>query len=349
MKLSFDNIKKIAIVLFTIALIIAFLHLLANVLVPLMFAILFAFLLFPIYDRLTGWKFPKIIAGLVCIIIIWLCGAGLVSLMGWQVAGFVQDMEQVKKNISEGSNSLFKWIEQNTHYTKKEQITMLQERMQGALGNLSTYMMGFFTATTAFFMSAILVTIYTFLLLIYHKKFKNFLKIVIKDEEKERHTLSLMSDISQVGKKFLKGTVYDILIVATLCSIGFFALGIKQAIFLGVLVAVLNVIPYIGATVGGIIPVFVALITTNDWRIAVGAGAVCMVVQLIDNNIIMPKVVGSSVSINALFTTMSLIGGFLLWGVAGMILAIPLMGIFKVVCDHVEELKPYGYLMSEKD
>ena len=104
-----------------------------------------------------------------------------------------------------------------------------------------------------------------------------------------------------------------------------------------------------GATVGGLIPVLVALITTSDWRIALGAGAVCMVVQLIDNNIVMPKVVGSSVSVNALFTTMALIAGYLLWGIAGMVLAIPLMGIFKVVCDHVEELKPYGYLMCEKD
>lgn len=349
MQLSFDNIKKLAIVLSTIALIIAFLYLLANVLVPLVFAMLLAFLLFPVYSRLTKWRFPRIIAGLICIIIIWISGMGLVTLMGWQVAGFVQDIEQVKKNITDGSDQLFQWIEQNTHYSKKEQVAMLQERMKAALGNISSSLVGFFTATTAFFMSAILVTIYTFLLLIYHTKFKTFLRIAIKDEQKEKHTLALVSDISQVGKKFLKGTIYDILIVATLCSIGFFALGIKQPVFLGLLVAVLNVIPYVGATVGGLIPVFVALVTTNDWRIAIGAGVVCVVVQLIDNNIIMPKVVGSSVSVNALFTTMALIGGFLLWGVAGMILAIPLMGIFKVLCDHVEELKPYGYLMSEKD
>lgn len=349
MKLSFDNVKRLAIVLFTIALIILFLRVLANVLVPLVFAVLLAFLMFPIYSRLTKWKLPRIVAGLMCTIILWAFGIGLVTLMGWQVAGFIDDMEQVKKNINEGTNSLYVWIEQNTHYTKKEQVKMLQERMEGALGNVSTYLMGFFTTTTALFMSSILVTIYTFLLLIYHAKFKTFLRIAIKDEVKEKHTLALVSDISQVGKKFLKGTIYDIIIVAILCSIGFFALGIKQPIFLGLLVAVLNVIPYVGATVGGLIPMFVALITTNDWRIALGAGAVCMVVQLIDNNIIMPKVVGASVSVNALFTTMALIGGFLLWGVAGMILAIPLMGIFKVVCDHVEELKPYGYLMSEKE
>jgi len=349
MKLSLENIKKLAMVLFTIALIILFLKVLANVLVPLVFAILLAFLMFPIYSRLNKWRIPKIVAGLACIILLWLFGIGLVALMGWQVSGFVDDIEAVKKNINEGSNALFKWIEQNMHYSKKEQVAMLQERMKEGLGSLSTYLMGFFSATTAFLMSSILVTIYTFLLLLYHTKFKTFLRIAIKDKTKEEHTLKLVTDISQVGKKFLKGTLYDIVIVATLCAIGFFALGLKQAIFLGILVAILNVIPYVGATVGGLIPVLVALITTSDWRIALGAGAVCMVVQLIDNNIVMPKVVGSSVSVNALFTTMALIAGYLLWGIAGMILAIPLMGIFKVVCDHVEELKPYGYLMSEKD
>lgn len=349
MKLSFDNIRKLAMVLFTIALIILFLKVLANVLVPLVFATLLAFLMFPTYSRLTKWRIPKIVAGLFCIILLWLFGAGLIALMGWQIASFVDDMEQVKHNINEGTNALFLWIEQNMHYSKKEQLAMIQERAKEGIGSVSAYLMGFFSATTAFLMSSILVTIYTFLLLLYHSKFKTFLRVAIKDGEKEQRTLKLVTDISQVGKKFLKGTLYDIIIIATLCAIGFFALGLKQAIFLGILVAVLNVIPYIGATVGGLIPFFVALITTNDWRIALGAGAVCVVVQLIDNNIVMPKVVGSSVSVNALFTTMALIGGFLLWGIAGMVLAIPLMGIFKVVCDHVEELKPYGYLMSEKD
>ena len=97
MKLSLENIKKLAMVLFTIALIILFLKVLANVLVPLVFAILLAFLMFPIYSRLNKWRIPKIVAGLACIILLWLFGIGLVALMGWQVSGFVDDIEAVKK------------------------------------------------------------------------------------------------------------------------------------------------------------------------------------------------------------------------------------------------------------
>ena len=107
--------------------------------------------------------------------------------------------------------------------------------------------------------------------------------------------------------------------------------------------------PYVGATVGAVVPLLVGLVYNNNWKIGLLAVAVCIIVQFIDNNFIMPKVVGASVSINPLFSTLALILGFMLWGVPGMILAFPLMGILKVVCDHVEELKPLGYLFSEKD
>lgn len=349
MQLNMTHIKNIALLLAAIALIVGFLYVLQSVIVPLIIACLIAFLLYPGYNKLTQWRFPKWLAAGLCIIGALLVSASIAAVLIWQLSGFADDTNLIKANLTKATDSLITWIGQTTHYSKTEQMAMLQKKWNDSISNFTGYAFSAINATASFFINCTLIAIYTFLLLIYNKKFNHMLELIVKDKAKLQSVKGLMVDISKVSKQFLKGTLLDVLIISILCTIGFLIVGLKQAVFLGILVAVLNVIPYVGAIVGGLIPMLVGLIYTNDWRIALAAGAVCMVVQFIDNNIVMPKVVGSSVSVNPLFSTIVLILGFMLWGIPGMVLSIPLMGIFKVVCDHVDELKPYGYLFGQKE
>jgi predicted PurR-regulated permease PerM len=159
--------------------------------------------------------------------------------------------------------------------------------------------------------------------------------------------LEVVGKISKITQHYLSGLLIDIAILSVLNSTGFLLLGLDYAILLGVLAAVLNIIPYIGVMVGSLFPVAIALLTKDSVMVAAGALAVCVVVQFVDNNFITPKVVGSSVNLNPLATLLILIAGGLVWGVAGMMLFIPLLGMLKVVFDNVEKLKPYGYLIGE--
>ena len=142
--------------------------------------------------------------------------------------------------------------------------------------------------------------------------------------------------------------MFDIIILSILNSTGFLLLGIKHAILFGVLAAILNIIPYIGVLIGSILPIMMALITKDEISYAIGAAGVCVLVQFLDNNFITPYVVGSSVSINPLTATLALVSSALIWGVAGMVLCMPVTGMIKVVCDKVEKLKPFGYLIGEE-
>jgi predicted PurR-regulated permease PerM len=349
MQLNMNHIKNIALLLAAIALIVAFLFILQSVLIPLIIAGLLAFLLYPAYNKLTKWRFPKWLAAILCILAALLVSFSIAAIMIWQVSGFADDTELIKANLTKASDSLINWVGHTTHYSKSEQIKMLKEKWNESISSFTGYAFSAINAMAGFLINCTLVAIYTFLLLIYKQKFNHMLELIVKDKTKLESVKSIITDVSKVSKQFLKGTLLDVLIISILCSVGFLIIGLKQAIFLGILVAVLNVVPYIGAIVGGLIPMMVGLVYTTDWRIALAAGAVCMVVQFIDNNIIMPKVVGSSVSVNPLFSTIALLLGFMLWGIPGMVLSIPLMGIFKVVCDHVEDLKPYGYLFGQKD
>jgi len=138
------------------------------------------------------------------------------------------------------------------------------------------------------------------------------------------------------------------LILSILNSTGFLLLGIEHAVLFGVLASVLNIIPYIGVLIGSVLPVLMALLTKDEIGYAIGAAGVCVTVQFIDNNFITPYVVGSSVSINPLTATIALIISASVWGLAGMVLCLPLTGMLKVVCDHVEGLKPIGFLIGEE-
>ena len=124
-------------------------------------------------------------------------------------------------------------------------------------------------------------------------------------------------------------------------------LGIEYAILLGILGALLNLIPYIGGLVAVALPMAVALATEASPVYALYILIIYYIIQLIDNNYIVPKIVASKVKLNALFSIVVVIAGNMLWGIPGMFLSIPLLAIVKLICDHVEPLKPWGFLLGD--
>ncbi|MFN8310794.1 MAG: AI-2E family transporter [Chitinophagales bacterium] len=349
MKLSSDHIKRLTYFLFATMLAVLFLYVLKDVLVPLVYAALFAFMLFPIYKKLISWKVPSLLAAGICILLLMSIFVSLGAVIFWQAGNFLTDVSTMKIEIYKNLDRLLEYIEQQTRFSKNDQIEFFKSRFSDGAGAASIYVISIFALTAAFLTSAVLIPIYIFLFLIYHTKFETFLLMVITDEQRQGDMRKIMTNVSHVGNKFIKGTLLDVLIISALSAIGFLLIGLKQAILLGILVAVLNVIPYVGAIIGALIPVMLGLLTTGDWRIAASALGVCLVVQFIDNNFVMPKVVGSSVSINPLFSTVALLLGYMLWGISGMILSIPLMGVLKIFCDNVSPLQPWGYIMGEKE
>jgi predicted PurR-regulated permease PerM len=139
----------------------------------------------------------------------------------------------------------------------------------------------------------------------------------------------------------------SITIIAVLYSIGLSIVGIKNAILLAGIAAILTLIPYVGTVLGGLFPVMMALVTEDSMRPALLAILVMFSIQTIDNYFIEPNIVGGEVNLSALASILSIVAGGLIWGVAGMILFLPMMGITKIICDHVESLKPIGYVVGD--
>jgi predicted PurR-regulated permease PerM len=132
-------------------------------------------------------------------------------------------------------------------------------------------------------------------------------------------------------------------------TIGFLVLGIKYAIFLALLAALLNLIPYVGMLIANIICMLVTLVSSDTTSDVLWVGIILAVVQFIDNNFGMPMIVGNKVRINALVTIIGVLIGGALCGVPGMFLAIPGLAVLKVICDKVPELKFWGILLGDNN
>ncbi len=319
----------------------------ASVLMPLTFAVIFTFIVKPLSIRLESWHFPRWLAAAIGIFLLMMVVIGIVSFLSYQTAQIASDLPTMKAKLGGKGAELQRFIGKRFGFSISQQNNWLDERVQSLASSAGDYLMTVFSATTTLLTNLFLVPLLMFFLLLYRDRFKAF--ILFFDEKTPVDSLAIVRQIGDISQQYLKGLFTEMLIVAAMMTIGFWAIGLPYALFLGVLVAIANIIPYVGGIIGSLLAILLALVTTDGNWVVFGAFMVCLVVQLLDNNIISVKVVGSSVSLNPLFSTLALLIGALVWGISGMLLAMPLTGMLKVILDSLPHLRPYGYLLGEDD
>ncbi len=341
-----DGLRHYVFVLFAVVLTVVTLYFGRDLLILTILSALFAFLMLPLCRRLEKWGAPRWLGSLVSTVVLILVVLGLFFLMGWQFSRFGKDLPELQEQMSEKGQRLLAWIEDRVHISQREQVQWFNDQVSGLAEYGGTAALAVFSTTGATLALIVPIPIIVFLSLLLKDKFRIFFKEV--SERSNGLLLEVMSRISKLSYKYLRGVLLVVVILGVLNSIGFLLLGLKYAILLGFLLGFLNIIPYVGVLLGSMFPVAIAILTKDSAMYAVGALGVCLITQFLENNIITPKIVGSSVSINPLASIISLIGFGMMWGVIGMVLAIPIMGMLKIVCDALPGLKPYGYLLGEE-
>jgi predicted PurR-regulated permease PerM len=193
-----------------------------------------------------------------------------------------------------------------------------------------------------------LIPIYIFFFLFYREKYKKFIFRITPDDKMKRVN-RVIENIQELVQSYLSGVLIVVAVLSVLNSVALLIIGVPYAIVLGILAAVLNIVPYVGVLAGSLIAASIAFITMDSIWYTVAVLASMTFIQFLDNNFITPNITGSKVSINPLAAIIALITGGILWGVPGMILFIPFAGILKAILDSIEELSPYGYLIGTED
>jgi predicted PurR-regulated permease PerM len=343
MRTSPAGTLKTASICLIISLLLTACYLGREIIFPILMAMLFAVLLRPMVNFMnTRLRFPHIIAVALSIAIGLGAALGIVWFLSYQIGGFVDDLPLIKKNVNHHILNLQHWLEDSFNWKIQDQnksLTDMQRENKLISGDRMSSLVGPL-------LNGVLIPIYTFLILIYRALFLRFLTMVTPANHHE--TLAdIVIEVKSVVRSYIVGLITEMGIVAAMTALGFWIVGVEYYIFLGLLTGILNLIPYVGIMVALAISVLMAMVSSTDITPIIGVLIVNGVVQFIDNNILMPRIVGSKVSINALASIVAVIIGGHVAGVAGMFLAIPIVAIMKVVFDRIEGTKPVGFLMGD--
>jgi predicted PurR-regulated permease PerM len=316
-------------------------------LVPISLAALLAMLMLPLCKKFESWHFPRGLAIVLCILIILLTFLGLIFLFSWQIADFARDIPTLQAQLNKKLDMVQGFVEQQTHISPERQLEYIRQQFSTFLESAGQYMTSILSATTGTLASISIIAIYIFFFMFYREKFQRFF-MMITTPDKHDKVKSITSQISLVTQQYLSGVLIVIVILSVLNSVGLLIIGIRQAIFLGCLAGLLNIIPYIGVLIGSLLPILIALLTKDGIGPAIAVAGVFAFNQFLENNFLTPNIVGGKVKINPLASIIALLIGGSLWGVAGMILFIPFLGIAKIIFDNIESLRPYGYLIGDE-
>jgi predicted PurR-regulated permease PerM len=192
-----------------------------------------------------------------------------------------------------------------------------------------------------------LTLVITFLMLLYRNRIKRFATMITRSEN-HGHITSIVHRSFSVMPRYMAGILTVVIIMTILNTIGFMIIGTPSPLFWGLMVSLLNVIPYVGPAIGfGAAALFSLLVAGPT--VAVLAMIMFLVIQFIDNNLLTPMIAGSQININALAAIISLVVWGMIWGMVGMVLALPILGLIKIICDEIPELHAIGYLIGDKE
>lgn len=341
-------IGKLAFALISITILVYWLMVLQDILVPIFISIILSMSIFPVANWLENKGLGRIWAVTLTLLLFTVVAFGIIWLASTQISDFGEMLPQLEKKLTNWFNQIQRWAESTFHVGKKTQIARLRQYGTGFLSTGGSFFTSALSTTGSVLGNLSLIPIYMFFFLYYRDFFKMFFYKVFNNISRKKID-SVLTKIYEVVHSYLTGLVTVTLIVGSLNTIGLLALGIDYAVFFGFLAAALLVIPFIGILIGSILPIILALITKDSPMYAVGVAGVFIFVQFLEGNFITPQIVGSKISINGLIAIIALLLGSALWGVAGMALSLPTIAILKVVFDAVPDLKPFGYILGEPD
>ena len=339
---------KLALILFAIWLLLYGIYLGQDILIPVGFSFLIAVLLQPVQKLFERIKIPRVISIILSLIIAVAVLYGLFTLLSYQVSRFMDDLPKVKQNITNFLDNFQQWVSDTFNFSKQQQKQVIQNAKSNGMDSAKTVAGATIGAVTSSLATVALVPIYTFLFMYYRTHLIMFI-IKVFDEKHADLVAKVVSKIRTVVQSYVSGLLIETACVAVLNSIGLLLIGAPYAILLGVIGAILNLIPYIGGLIAMILTAIVVLSNTGDTAVTLGSLGVYLVVQFIDNNFLVPKIIGSSVQLNALVSILAVLIGGTIAGVGGMFLSLPFVAICKVVFDNVEGMKAWGNLLGDEE
>lgn len=340
---EYTHITRFATVLLAAILIIYAMVMAQSILLPLAWALLISLLILPLVEWLEH-KMARPLAIIFVLILVTGVLGFIFYLLSAQIVGVLGEVPKITEKLDQ-------WIADSQQYAEiqwgisnevfsRQMATSVSEMISAALLELRNSISTVFQTITIL----TVIPLYVYFMLYYRDLFyTGFLHIV---KNYERRATSLVRKVNHIVQRYLSGMLLVTLIIGVLFYLDLLALDIKYAFFFAVLLAVFNLIPYIGVIVSSLVVILYSLITTASLFYPLALLVSLWFIQFLENNFITPYVVGTRVKVNPLAALIAIFAGSSIWGISGMVLFLPLVGVLKTIFDEIDSLKPYGLMLG---
>lgn len=340
--------NHIALDFFVVIAIVFTAYMLQTIIVPLLFSIILSVLIFPVVSFLERkLRFNRIFSATFSVLFLCLSILAIFTFIGVQFNEIISKSDTYISQIERKMKPLIHQAEVSTGIKTDKIIESENLKMEKVVENHFTNITEFLMASGGVLGNMIVVPLYMFFFLLYRKFFISFIYTLLEKRCSKEDTKVILAKLYDVQQNYLVGLITVMFIVGVMNSIGLLLLGIDFPFFFGFLCALLLLIPYIGILIGSLLPALVAFATKDSYWYAVGVIAIFSFIQVLEGNIITPKITGSKVSVNAFVSILSFVVFALLWGTSGMILALPITASLKVIFDNSARFQVYGFLLGE--
>lgn len=341
-----DN-ARIANSLVSLLVIIILLYIGQGVFKPLAFAVLLAILLITPCHFFEKAGFPRGVAALISLLLALVVVLVVFYYLSTSIISFKKDIPVLVERMQETLQHFKTWAVAKFDVSRERMDAFINDSGNSAVSSVPDIINTTVTTVSSLIFYVIIIFIYTFLMLLYRSLIVAFLIRLFNNGHTEK-IRRVLANIHFMIKGYIVGLGIEMLVVAALNCTAFFILGVRYALLLGIISAILNIIPYLGIFMACVFSTLITF-TTNGTSTVIWLIVSLIIIHMIDSNILMAKIVGSKVKMNALATIVGVIAVSALWGIPGTFLAIPMLAMLKAVFEEVEPLQPYALLMGDDE
>lgn len=347
MERLFGFIKRLTVFLFFIVLFLFAIVEARQLLYPLVLAVLFAYLLFPVCAWLEKKRLHRIPSIFLSLLLGITVIGGVVFVFYSQVRSLGDTLPELKEQAGNNIDAMATSLADVAGVSKEQFTTWAKKQMDTGFESGSQFLAAIFSATTGTIVAIGIMPVYVFCLLFYRNKLEEFFYMLYPRARYPKGP-ELIERISHVTKRYMTGVFIVVLMLCVINSAGLYLIGMKYALLLGILSAVCNFIPYFGTLIGAIFPIAFAVFAMDSPGFVVRVIILFLVVQFTENNILTPNITGGNVQINPFVTIVSIVAAGLVWGIPGMFVVIPVLGILKIILESDPETQPIAFLLGNK-
>ena len=320
-----------------------------SIFIPLSAGLLLSFILLPAVRLLEKKGInPSVSIALVIVLLVSVLGT-ILYLYGNQIVTIIKEFESFQKKLFNTVSDVVNFI--NSQFDLKNKLEtpeVIREAKElikkGDYDLVGTVVKKVLTSLG----NVLIIIVFAILFLSYRKGLKKAIKS-FGAGFKEKEDLGIaVNEASTVGRNYVLGVMLLIVVLTALNTTGLLIIGIDYPLFFGFLPAALSIIPYFGSIIGASVAVIYAFFNYDSMFYPLSVIGLFWLSQILESNYLNPKIVGGNLKINILFVIIFLLTGQMLWGLPGLILAVPLMAIFKIFCQHFPPLKPVALLIGSE-